>query len=217
METDFWHSRWENNLTGFHLNEVNPYLKAHFVSLGLKSAARIFVPLCGKSLDLMWLAEKGYEVVGVELSPIAVEAFFTENNMQAQLDTVDGLSRWQSGNITVFCGDFFNLSVAVLGQVDAVYDRASLIALPVSMRKEYADKLTQLAENAPKLLITLEYQQSKMDGPPFSVTENEITALYGEHYQIKCLSAQDVLDNNPKFKERGLTYMNESCYLLLAK
>lgn len=216
MKADFWHNRWENNLTGFHLNEVNPYLKANWGALNLKSGARVFVPLCGKSLDLIWLADHGYQVVGVELSPLAVEAFFSENNLTAELQQTGELICWQSENITLYCGDFFALTSELLGPVDAVYDRASLIALPPAMRQDYAAKLTELAQSAPKLLVTLEYEQSKMDGPPFSVSETEVKSLYQANYQVKQHSAQDVLGDNEKFREKGLEYMNECIYQLIA-
>ena len=214
VKADFWHNRWENNLTGFHLNEVNPNLIANWDSLNLKAGARVFVPLCGKSLDLIWLAEQGYQVVGVELSLLAVEAFFAENNLIAEHAKIGNLDLWQSENISLFCGDFFDLASDVLGQIDAVYDRASLIALPPAMRQDYAAKLTELAQSAPKLLVTLEYEQSKMDGPPFSVSEDEVIALYQAYYQVKQLSAQDVLGDNEKFREKGLNYMNENSYQL---
>ena len=214
VKADFWHDRWEKNLTGFHLNEVNPYLKANWASLNLNKGARVFVPLCGKTLDLIWLVEQGYQVVGIELSPLAVKAFFAENNITAEPHQIGELKYWQSENITLFCGDFFTLTNEILGQVDAVYDRASLIALPPEMRQDYAVKLTQLAQSAPKLLVTLEYDQSKMDGPPFSVTEDEVKALYQANYQVSQLSAQNVLGDNEKFREKGLNYLNECIYKL---
>lgn len=214
VEADFWHNRWENNQTGFHLDEVNSHLKDNWISLKLKAGARVFVPLCGKSLDLIWLAAQGYQVVGIELSPLAVEAFFAENNLTVERNHVAGIECWQSGNISLFCGDFFALTPEILGQVDAVYDRASLVALPPAMRQDYAAKLTELAQFAPKLLVTLEYEQSKMDGPPFSVSENEVRALYEANYQVKQISAQDVLDDNERFREKGLDYMNECIYQL---
>ncbi|GMR16769.1 MAG: thiopurine S-methyltransferase [Gammaproteobacteria bacterium] len=214
MKADFWHDRWENNLTGFHLNEVNPHLIANWDVLKLKAGARVFVPLCGKTLDLIWLAEQGYEVVGIELSPLAVEAFFAENNLKAEQHQLDGLEYWQSGNITLFCGDFFDLTAEILGQVDAAYDRASLIALPPAMRQEYAAKMTELTQSAPKLLVTLEYDQSKMTGPPFSVSEEEVKALYQAKYQVKQLSAQDVLGDNERFRQKGLESLNECIYIL---
>ena len=214
MEADFWHNRWENNLTGFHLNEVNPHLKANWSVLNLESNSRIFVPLCGKSLDLIWLAEQGHQVIGCELSELAVEAFFSENKLTVERSQVGDLELWQSEKTSIFCGDIFNLTPELLGEVDAVYDRASLIALPPAMRQDYATKMSELTQSAPKLLITLEYEQSKMDGPPFSVSENEVNALYEDKYKVKQLSAQDVLGDNEKFREKGLDYMNECIYQL---
>ena len=214
MEADFWHDRWEKDLTGFHLNEVNPYLKENWSVLNLKPGARVFVPLCGKSLDLIWLADQGFDVIGIELSPLAVQAFFSENNLSAERTPVDGLEYWKSENISLYCGDFFALTAQILGQIDAVYDRASLVALPPAMRQEYASKLTEITQLAPKLLVTLEYEQSKIDGPPFSVSEEEVKALYQANYQVKQLTAQDVLGDNEKFRARGLDFMNECIYQL---
>lgn len=214
MEADFWHNRWENNLTGFHLDEVNPHLKENWSVLSLPAGSRIFAPLCGKSLDLIWLAEQGHQVVGIELSHLAVEAFFSENQLKVERHQVGGLELWQSEKISLFCGDFFELTAETLGQVDAVYDRASLIALPPAMRQDYAAKMAELAQSAPKLLVTLEYEQSKMDGPPFSVSEDEVRALYQAKYQVNQLTAQDVLGDNEKFRAKGLNYMNECIYQL---
>ncbi len=214
MEADFWHNRWENNLTGFHLDEVNPHLKENWSVLSLPAGSRIFVPLCGKSLDLIWLAKQGHQVIGIELSHLAVEAFFSENQLKVERHQVGGLELWQSEKISLFCGDFFELTAETLGQVDAVYDRASLIALPPAMRQDYAAKMAELAQSAPKLLVTLEYEQSKMDGPPFSVSEDEVRALYQAKYQVNQLTAQDVLGDNEKFRAKGLNYMNECIYQL---
>lgn len=217
MEADFWHNRWENALTGFHLNEVNPHLKANWSLLKLGKNSRIFVPLCGKTLDLIWLAEQGFQVVGVELSALAAKAFFTENNLAVKKSQLADFTLWESENISLFCGDFFNLSTHILGKVDAVYDRASLIALPPAMRQDYASRLMRLTPSASKLLITLEYDQSKMDGPPFSVSQREVEALYQECYEVKQHVAQDVLDENERFRQKGLDYMNECVYQLTPK
>ena len=217
METGFWHNRWENNLTGFHLDDVNPHLRENWSVLNLPAGSRVFVPLCGKSLDLIWLAEQGHQVVGVELSPLAAEAFFSENKLIVERQQVGDLELWQSEKISLFCGDFFALTTEILGQVDAVYDRASLIALPPAMRQDYAEKMAELAQSAPKLLVTLEYDQSKMDGPPFSVSEDEVQTLYQAKYQVKQLMAQDVLGDNEKFREKGLDFMNECIYQLSPK
>jgi len=214
VEADFWHNRWENNLTGFHLNEVNPHLKTNWSSLNVPSGGRVFVPLCGKTLDLIWLADQGYQVVGIELSLLAVEAFFAENSIKAERTQVGELELWQSDKISLFCGDFFALTPEILGKIDAVYDRASLIALPPAMRQDYVVKLTELDQSAPKLLVTLEYDQSKMSGPPFSVSKAEVEPLFKANYQVSQLSAQDVLVNNANFRDKGLEYLNECIYKL---
>jgi len=217
METDFWHNRWENNLTGFHLDDVNPNLQASWSILNLPPKARVFVPLCGKTLDMLWLAEQGFQVIGVELSPLAAEAFFSENNLAVQRSQLGEQELWQSENIGIFCGDFFDLSTNILGQVDAVYDRASLIALPPAMRQNYAAKMLELTARAPKLLITLEYDQEKMDGPPFSVSQAEVEALYQDYYDVEQYRVQDVLDENERFRQKGLGFMNECIYKLTPK
>lgn len=203
VEADFWHSRWENNLTGFHLDEVNPYLVANWPALKLKAKTRVFVPLCGKTVDLIWLAEQGHQVVGIELSHLAAEAFFSENQLTVEAKKIGNFELWQSENISILCGDIFDLTAEILGPVDAVYDRASLVALPLAMRQDYAAKLTELAPSAPKLLVTLEYDQSKMDGPPFSVSKDEVLALYETKYRVKQLVAQDVLDETRNFVKKG--------------
>ena len=214
MEADFWHNRWENNLTGFHLDEVNPNLKDNWSIMNLDEGSRVFVPLCGKSIDLVWLASQGHQVVGSELSQLAVEAFFAENELVAKREKVGNLEYWQSEQISIFCGDIFDLTAETLGKVDAVYDRASLIALPPQMRTSYAAKLTELAQSAPKFLVTLEYDQGQMGGPPFSVSEEEVNRLYQEKYHVSRIAAQDVLTDNPNFVDKGLDYMNECVYQL---
>lgn len=214
MEAEFWHERWQNNLIGFHLDQVNPYLVQFWPSLPVVPPARVFVPLCGKSRDLYWLTQQGYEVVGVELSELAVQAFFTENNLTPQLTTVNGFKLYRAEGLSLYCGDFFQLSPMLLGEIAAVYDRASLIALPPAMRQDYAGQLQRLCPRAPTLLITLEYDQSLMGGPPFAVSEAEVRALYAEFYQIDRLLAQDVLEKNSRFRERGLNQLLEVVYRL---
>jgi len=215
MEPDFWHERWENNLIGFHLDEVNPHLRAHWSSLDVKPGSRVLVPLCGKSLDLVWLVEQGYEVVGVEISPIAIKDFFAENHLKAKRIANERCDIWQGEGITLLCGDLFELTAQDIGHIDAVYDRASLIALPPAMRRRYVDSLDSLVSaGIPHLLITLDYDPQQMDGPPFAVSDDEVRELYGEKYQIHRLQSDDVLAQNERFRERGLDRLNESVFRL---
>jgi len=215
MEPDFWHERWENNLIGFHLDEVNPRLVEFWPKLGAKPGSRVLVPLCGKSLDLRWLAEQGHQVIGVEISPIAVKDFFAENHLQAKCIHGARFDIWQGEQITLLCGDVFELTAEDLGDIDVVYDRAALIALPPETRRCYVEMLNRLVPaTAPHLLISLDYDQDKMPGPPFAVSDREIETLYGERYRIECLQSDEVLEQNARFRERGLTWLKESVYLL---
>ncbi len=173
------------------------------------------MPLCGKSLDLRWLAEQGHEVVGVEISPIAVKDFFAENHLQAKCIRGARFNVWETERIKLLCGDVFELTAADVGRIDVVYDRAALIALLPKMRRRYVEMINSLVPaTAPHFLISLDYEQSRMDGPPFAVSDAEITELYGERFLIDCLQSEEVLDKNERFREHGLDWLKESVYLL---
>jgi len=219
MEATYWQDRWDNNLVGFHMDDVNPYLQKYWPVLDVQVGQQVLLPLCGKSLDMLWLAGQGYEVLGVEISPVAVEGFFTENGLVPERTRDGDFEVWTSGNITIYCGDFFVLKAEMLTKVDAVYDRASLVALPEEMRQDYAAHLQNLlASKAVKmLLISLFYEQKFMQGPPFAVTEDEIGHLYQFRYQLRKLCSCDVIEDNLRFKSKGLDSLVESVYLLSPK
>ena len=215
MEPEFWHQRWQQNQIGFHQGEVNPYLRKYWSSLAIAAPARILVPLCGKSLDLLWLVEQGYQVEGVELSELAVRAFFEEQGIEARQTRLGDWQVWEGDGLRLWCGDFFALRPEQLGHIDAVYDRAALIALPTEMRQQYVRHMQTLVGPVPHLLITLEYPQDKMSGPPFSVEQAEVEALFGERYHgTQSPKCDDVLDENAHFRERGLDRLNECVYQL---
>lgn len=215
MDPQFWHGRWERDQIGFHQQEINVHLQNFWGRLGTPRNAPVFVPLCGKSQDMCWLAEQGHPVVGVELSPIAVEAFFAENGLTATRTDQGAFTRWHSGSITILCGDFFALRREDLADVAGVYDRASLIALPPEMRQRYAHYMAELlAPQTPCLLVTFEYPQQQMDGPPFSVAAAEVEALYRDGFELERLYHRNILDENPRFKEAGLTSLEERVFRL---
>jgi thiopurine S-methyltransferase len=215
MEPDFWHQRWQQNQIGFHQGEVNPYLRQYWTELNVPAPARVLVPLCGKSLDLIWLLQQGYTVEGVELSEVAVRAFFEEQGIAAQHSQQGEWQVWESDRLRLWCGDFFNLTAAQLGPIDAVYDRAALIALPAAMRQQYVRHMQTLVGEVPHLLITLEYPQAQMDGPPFSVEQTEVDSLFGERYEgSQSHHCDDVLSATPHLQQRGLDHLNECAYLL---
>ncbi len=213
MEIEFWQQRWQQDQIAFHLAEVNPLLSRFCSVLNLPSDSEIFVPLCGKSLDLAWLASSGFSVLGIECSERAVNDFFNNQVIAVETHQTDTFNVYQSGNVKILHGDFFALDRVDLKSVKAVYDRASLVALPENLRQKYVDLLTDLlAKKMDILLITLEYNQSKMNGPPFSVSQNEVMQLYKPAFDVELIDQQDVLDEYPKFKERGLDYLTECVY-----
>ncbi|MDQ1362549.1 MAG: thiopurine S-methyltransferase [Pseudomonadota bacterium] len=215
MEIDFWEQRWKENQTGFHLEKVNPLLEKFWPELKLAEASHVFVPLCGKSLDLMWLNKSGYCVTGVECSQLAVETFFREHDLSCNRVDDENLKFFQAENIHLLQGDFFDMRAEMLADVSAIYDRAALIALPAGIRQRYAAKLLDmLPAHAVMLLITLEYNQTLMPGPPFSVPETEVRALYGKRFDIQKIHQVDVLPDQPRFAQRGLDFLLESVYLL---
>jgi thiopurine S-methyltransferase len=193
MEQDFWHARWQNNQIGFHEGTPNALLVAHFVALGVPAGGRIFVPLCGKSQDMLWLRAQGYTVVGAELSRLAVEQFFAELGLTPAVTPAGRLERFEADGIVLLVGDIFDLDPGVLGAVNAIYDRAALVALPALLRERYAAHLAKLTNAAPQLLVTFEYDQTRQAGPPFSVSEEEVRRHYGATYSLARAETRDVL------------------------
>lgn len=215
MDPRFWRERWLRNQIGFHQDRVNPYLQRYCNRLELKPGDTVFVPLCGKSLDMVWITQQGYGVVGVEISEVAVEAFFREQGLEPGREDRGAYVRWQAGALAVLEGDFFHLQAVDLGPVQAVYDRASLIALPPRLREDYAHRMGQLFPSGIRtLLITLEYPQEEMDGPPFSVTDAEVAALFRRRHHCTLLHEEDVLGQAPRFREQGLTRLYQKVFLL---
>lgn len=192
MEADFWHTRWENMQIGFHEGTVNRLLAAHLGALRLDPGARIFLPLCGKTRDIAWLLGQGYHVAGAELSDIAVRQLFEELGVTPEVTDHGTLRGYAAPGVTVFAGDIFALTPDLLGPVDAIYDRAALVALPSDMRARYTAHMLALTATAPQLIVTFQYDPSVMAGPPFSVTAQEVQAHYALHYRITPLADLDV-------------------------
>lgn len=215
MHADFWLERWAQNQIGFHLDQVNPYLQRHWPALQLPAGARVLVPLCGKSLDLAWLAAQGLRVLGVELAERAVEDFFAEQGLRAEVLEHGAFKIYRAGTLELWCGDFFALTAADVADCAALYDRAALIALPPALRERYAAQLTAiLPSGCDGLLITLDYQQSQMNGPPFAVSDAEVQQRFASDWQLETLERLDVLKGNWKFLKQGLQRLDETVYRL---
>ncbi len=215
MNPDFWHERWQRNEIGFHQPEINAHLQDFWGQLLVPAGGLVFVPLCGKSRDLLWLRARGHRVLGVELSPIAVRDFFAENALTPQVTRQGAFERYEADGLAILCGDFFDLTPELLQGVTGVYDRASLIALPPELRTRYAGHSAAiLPAVAGILLVTMEYPQNEMSGPPFAVREEEVRRLYANRYTVSNLFSKDILAENPRFRERGLSALAEKVYRL---
>ncbi len=215
MDEAFWQERWAQGQLGFHLERVNPRLQKHWPGLARASGEPVFVPLCGKSLDMGWLAQRGHPVTGVELSGIAVKAFFEAYGHPPVVTDAGAFREYRAAGVRLLQGDFFDLHAADLPGVASVYDRASLIALPPAMRPGYARHLASLlATGTRMLLVTLEYDQREMQGPPFAVHRDEVELLFSESFVLDPLELTPELELPPRFRERGLQRMRERIYRL---
>lgn len=219
MDIDFWLERWNQGDVRFHQQYVNPYLGYYYGENGppprLRHRFRVFVPLCGKSRDLWWLSMNGFDTVGVECSRLAIEDFFSEQQLEFSSSDRESHISYKAENLEILLGDFFDLQPEDVGEITDIFDRAALIALPQSMRRQYVTKITQLqAPGTRTLLITLAYPQHEMEGPPFAVSEEEVRELYGDNYSIEKLAVKNVIEDEPRFKDRGLTSLTETAYKL---
>ena len=215
MQPEFWHDRWARNQIGFHLEEVNPCLRRFWPEIGVEKNGRVLVPLCGKTLDIAWLVAQGHSVLGVELSQTAIEGFFSEHNINPRISREGAFSAYEAGPVKILCGDFFALNELDTADCVGLYDRAAIIALPPEMRAAYARHLTQtLPQGCNGLMITLEYDQSEMSGPPFSVPDEEVQALLSPAWTLTVLEQPDILGKSWKFLQGGATRLVERVYQL---
>lgn len=212
MDVEFWHQRWQLGEIGFHQKQVHRFLLEQLAKLHLEPGDRLLVPLCGKSLDLTWLAGQGFEVVGVELSRLAIEAFFAEQQLEPQRSSRGPFEVWRSGRIELLEGDLFDLTLQSCGPLQAIYDRAALVALPEELRPRYAAKLAELLSPGGELLLTsYAYRQDEMVGPPFTVPFSEIKLLFGGAFAIELLHEEDALALHPGLQARGVSVLWEFC------
>ena len=215
VDNQHWLDRWKESRIGFHEAAVNQHLTTHLPQFNLSAAASVFLPLCGKTEDIVWLAQQGYEVTGIELSQIAIEAFFAENSLEFERFDTDRFSVYKSTNISLLQGDFFDLRSQDLADCQLVYDRAALIAMELPDRPRYFEHMLSIIPALSNmLLITLEYDQTEMLGPPFSVPKDEVYQHYADAFSINLLERNDVIDKRPRWRKAGLTALSESVFRL---
>ena len=212
MEPDFWHDKWTKNEIGFHQSKPNALLERHFDKLSLTEGQRVFLPLCGKTLDIGWLLSQGFRVGGAELSEAAITQLFDDLELTPDIYDVGPLQHFHAKNIDIFVGDIFDLTADMLGRIDGIYDRAALVALPADMRGPYTQHLARITGTAPQLLLCFEYDQTLMSGPPFSIEGLEVTRHYQECYDITLLERSELQGG---FKDR--IPAEETAWLLEAR
>ncbi len=210
-----WISRWESNNTGWHADEVNRQLIEYLDELNLSTNDTVFVPLCGKSLDMNYLKQKNFKVIGVEMSELAIQQFFKENNLSYKLSKDGEFDLYEGGRIKIYCGDFFGLRSHHLESVKAVYDRASLIALDESLRQKYVKHLNDIISlDVRIMLLTLNYPQHQRSGPPFAVSKVEVDRLFKGSFDCQELYCIDDIENEPMFQNLGVDFVEKAVYLL---
>lgn len=218
MQADFWQQRWETGQIGFNQAQANASLQEFWPGLGLEPGARVLVPLCGKSLDMSWLAAQGSAVIGVELSQKAAESYFAEHSLTPNVVERGAFTVYSTDQVEIWCGDFFALSAEDIGQCNALYDRAALIALPEAMRARYVEHLGRLLPaTCSGLLITLEYDQARMEGPPFAVLPQWVGEHLSADWEVSELAVCDALPGTPKAVQNGLARVEERVYRLVRK
>jgi len=215
VDNQHWLDRWRENRIGFHETSVNQYLENYLPQLALPAGATVFMPLCGKAVDINWLAQQGHEVIGIELSQLAVEAFFEENSLDYERVVSDRFTVYTSGKIRLLQGDFFDLRNDDLSSCDFIYDRAALIAMELADRpRYYTHMLSVIPRASSMLLITLEYDQSEMTGPPFSVPTDEVYRYYSAAFAVNLLESNEIVDERPRWRKVGLSALRESVFHL---
>lgn len=217
MDAAFWHQRWSDNQIGFHQSAPTPLLMKYWPTLDVPTDARVFVPLCGKSLDMAWFAAQGHRVLGVELSKTAVEQFFSEHGLVADVETTRYGDHYRAGAIEIIVGDAFGLDADVLHDCSAVFDRAALIALPPELRERYARELySRLPMHCRGLVITLEYPQEERAGPPFSVPEDEVLGNFGRDWAVTRIDRRPIPSDHPGYVG-GVSRLDTAVYSLLKR
>jgi thiopurine S-methyltransferase len=212
VKKDFWQQRWQESRIGFHEGKVNRHLEAHWTHLQPGDQETVFVPLCGKAIDLTWLRRRGHRVIGVELSELACQAFFAEQGIEPRISSTGSFVRYDHDGIDILCGDFFDLTPEHLDGATLFYDRAALIAMPPDMRPGYCSHLAHvLSPECRGLLITLDYPHQAFTGPPFAVPEAEVREHLGQRFKVDRLHFATLGPSDP-LADRGLQGGSESVF-----
>lgn len=216
MEISYWKSRWQKDNTGWHMQQIYPHLVRYWERLNLKEGANILVPLCGKSLDVQWLVNQDYCVIGVDVSEKAILELKDSLGISFKNISKGPFKGYLTESVQLWVGDFLKMQSSYIPAIDAIYDKAALIALPANMRCKYAAVIKRLCEPHTQMMLNcFEYCQQEMTGPPFAVFREEAEKLYGERFAIELMHEESIFDQLQKFHQRGLSsFLNEKVYHL---
>lgn len=218
MDYEFWNKCWQRPSQPFHVDGEHPFLKWCYADI-FSAEQKILIPLSGKSLDAIALAERKFHTVSIEFNPLAVHQFFNDNNLSPLITSFDSDANpndskflYQVEHIDIWLADFFNVNSNDTGLLSQVWDRAALVALPDEMRKKYISHLkTLLKPKAIILTALMDYDDSEMSGPPFKITEQELKSLYHDA-QVELLDSIDIRASHPRWEELKLSYLHENLY-----
>ena len=220
MKHEFWNDRWRQGQIGFHLGRPHDWLVA--AEHRFPAGSRVYVPLCGKTVDLVWLRDRGHEVIGCEFVTSAVQDFLREQGLSARTERLGSNGSdyecHRTPGLSVFRGDALRLDPALVGgPVDVIFDRAALVALDPACRKRYVESLHRILRPGGRiLLISFAYDQSRVEGPPWSVDTTTIDRLFGDRFSIETLAVR-AEEGNPRFQAAGVAEMEERCCWLTRK
>lgn len=216
MEHEFWHGCWGSNKIAFHKSAAHKLLVEYYATATTVNNPRVLVPLCGKSLDMLWLMNQGAFVVGAELSEIAVQQFFSDNQLNYHTEQIGELTAYIGERCVIYCGDFFALTAKMIGKIDLVYDRAALVALPASMREQYVSKVSELSNPTTRvLLIVIDYPATEYTKPPFAINEDMVNSLYQTNYTItKLKTILDPTEIGSRLNNEGISAVDETVFVL---
>ncbi len=212
MEKEFWLGKWERHEIGFHQAEYSPYLVKYWNKLATDKGT-VFVPLCGKTKDMLFFVEQGHKVIGVELSEIACNEFFADNNIEYEVEQLDKLKLYKAKDLQIYCGDLFDLDPAILSDVSYVFDRASLIALPHEIRLRYVDFMDQHIGNAKYFLITIHFDNQEV-GPPFAMNADMVTQYFGSRFAIEPIESKELPLEMARVHKGKITNFFVNCFFM---
>ena len=208
---EFWHNRWSRQQTGWHKSEFNDLLIKYWPTINAHTNCEVVVPLCGKSLDMVWLAKQGHSVTGLEMVEQAVKTFFSENELEYNTIENSTYKIHSSEPYTIIQGNIFDIEAGLL-KADAWYDRAAMIAIEPSDRKAYVEQIrNQTNAGAAGLLITFAYPQEQMEGPPFALHDTHVYDLFSEGFEVECLEKIQLEDD----KDRGLSNVTSTVFKII--